>query len=221
MGEPEFNVVEIFDSIDGEGKRTGELTTFIRLAGCNLRCSYCDTPYGLDFKQGIPMKMSEIVNKCIEYSNKNITLTGGEPLARIFIMDLIGKLSTVGFEVNIETNGSIPLYDNFRLKNVFYTMDYKCPSSGVENKMDLENLLYLDKDDVLKFVVGSEEDLDTTWKILDEYQPKAQVYISPVFGKIKPVEIVDYMKEHKQSFKDARVQVQLHKIIWNPDERGV
>lgn len=221
MGEPEFNVVEIFDSIDGEGKRTGELATFIRLAGCNLRCSYCDTSYGLDFISGTPMKMSEIIDKCKEYSNKNITLTGGEPLARIFVDELIERLALEGFEVNIETNGSISLYNTPRLKNVFYTMDYKCPSSGVEDKMDLENLKFLDKDDVLKFVVGSEEDLDKTWTILDEYKPKAQVYISPVFGKIEPVEIVNYMKEHKETFKDARIQIQLHKIIWNPDERGV
>lgn len=221
MGEAEFNVVEIFDSIDGEGKRTGELTTFIRLAGCNLRCSYCDTPYGLEFTQGDKMTTTEIINACKEFGNKNITLTGGEPLARVFIGDLITELALNDFEVNIETNGSVPLYKAPKLKNVFYTMDYKCPSSSVEDKMDLENLKFLDEDDVLKFVVGSAEDLDKTWTILDEYKPKAQVYISPVFGKIEPVEIVNYMKHHKKSFANARVQVQLHKIIWNPDERGV
>lgn len=221
MGGPKFNVVEIFDSIDGEGKRTGELATFIRLAGCNLRCSYCDTPYGLDFKEGTPMEIADIIVQCKKYGNKNITLTGGEPLARGLIHDLISELSLQGFEVNIETNGSIPLYNIPKMKNVFYTMDYKCPSSGVEATMDLKNLNFLDKDDVLKFVVGSEEDLDRTWTILDEYKPKAQVYISPVFGKIEPVEIVNYMKYHKKSFMNARVQVQLHKIIWNPDERGV
>lgn len=221
MGEIEFNVVEIFNSIDGEGKRTGELATFIRLAGCNLRCSYCDTAYGLDFKSGTPMKISEIIDKCKEYDNKNITLTGGEPLARIWIEDLIERLALEGYEVNIETNGSIPLYKHPKWKNVFYTMDYKCPSSQVEDAMDKNNLKFLDEDDVLKFVVGSEEDLDKTWAILDEYKPKAQVYISPVFGKIEPVQIVNYMKEHQKVFKNARVQIQLHKIIWKPDERGV
>lgn len=221
MGEAEFNVVEIFDSIDGEGKRTGELATFIRLAGCNLRCSYCDTPYGLDFKKGTSMKISEIVSRCKQYNNRNITLTGGEPLARIFINDLIEALVLENFEVNIETNGSIPLYNAPKLKNVFYTMDYKCPSSDVQDKMDLKNLEFLDTDDVLKFVVGSEEDLETVVRILDGYNIKAQVYISPVFGKIEPKEIVDFMKEWKRVFKNARIQIQLHKIIWNPDERGV
>lgn len=221
MGEPEFNVVEIFDSIDGEGKRTGELTTFIRLAGCNLRCSYCDTPYALDFEQGNKMYLSEIIKKCKEYGNKNITLTGGEPLARIYIGDLIAELAENDFQINIETNGSIRLYNNPRLKNVFYTMDYKCPSSNVEESMDLENLSWLDEDDVLKFVVGSKEDLERVVTILDDNDIKAQVYISPVFGKIEAKEIVDFMKEWKRILKNARVQVQLHKIIWNPDERGV
>lgn len=221
MREPEFNVVEIFDSIDGEGKRTGELATFIRLAGCNLRCSYCDTPYGLDFNQGTSMKLSEIIDKCKEFGNKNITLTGGEPLARVHAYYIVIELAMLGFNVNIETNGSIALYERSKLKNVFYTMDYKCPSSGMEDKMDLENLKFLDEDDVLKFVVGSKEDLDKCCKILGQNNIKAQVYISPVFGKIEPVEIVNYMKEHKTIFKNSRVQVQLHKIIWNPDERGV
>lgn len=221
MGEPEFNVVEIFDSIDGEGKRTGELTTFIRLAGCNLRCSYCDTPYALDFEQGNKMKLSEIINQCEEYGNINITLTGGEPLARIYIRDLVTELVQKDFQVNIETNGSIQLYNIPRLKNVFYTMDYKCPSSNVEDKMDLQNLEWLDEDDVLKFVVGNHEDLVHMKNVLEEYDIKAQVYISPVFGKIETKEIVDFMKLNKDVFYDARVQIQLHKIIWNPDERGV
>jgi len=221
MGEYELQVVEIFDSIDGEGKRTGELATFIRLAGCNLRCSYCDTPYGLEFNQGNKMKISEIISKCKEYGNKNITLTGGEPLARLYVNDLIEELVLNGFEVNIETNGSIPLYNTPKLRNVFYTMDYKCPSSNVEDKMDKKNLTFLDENDVLKFVVGSEQDLDATKNIIQNYPLKCQIYISPVFGKIEPVDIVNYMKEYKITFAGARVQVQLHKIIWNPDERGV
>ena len=221
MGEAEFNVVEIFDSIDGEGKRTGELATFIRLAGCNLRCSYCDTPYGLEFNQGDKMTLTDIINACKEFGNKNVTLTGGEPLARLFIGDLITELALNDFEVNIDTNGSIPLYKAPKLKNVFYTMDYKCPSSEVEDKMDLDNLKFLDKDDVLKFVVGSEEDLERVATILDNNDIKAQIYISPVFGKIEPVAIVDFMKQHKDILKNAKVQVQLHKIIWDPNERGV
>ena len=221
MGESEFNVVEIFDSIDGEGKRTGELATFIRLAGCNLRCSYCDTKYALEFDTGTKMVLSDIIKKCKEYANKNVTLTGGEPLCGIWVRDLINELALEGFEVNIETNGSIPLYNTPRLRNVFYTMDYKCSSSGVEDKMDLKNLEVLTEEDVLKFVVGSELDLSNCKYILSNYNIKAQVYISPVFGEIEPSEIVNYIKSHKTLFKNARVQVQLHKIIWNPEERGV
>lgn len=221
MGEATFNVIEIFGSIDGEGKRTGELTTFIRLAGCNLNCSYCDTKYAQNFEDGNKMTIFEILEKVKKIGNRNITLTGGEPLKRFYIYDLIEQLSMNEFCVNIETNGSIPLYEAPRLKNVFYTMDYKCPSSNMECSMDLQNLKFLDEDDVLKFVVGSEEDLDKCCRILGQNNIVAQVYISPVFGKIELKEIVNYMKLRKDIFNKAKVQAQLHKIIWNPDERGV
>lgn len=215
-----FDVIEIFDSIDGEGKRTGELATFIRLAGCNLNCSYCDTKYAQNFGEGTPMTIEEIINAIKYLGNKNVTLTGGEPL-RLGIVTLIQELSINNFEINIETNGSIPLYTIPRYKNVFYTMDYKCPSSNMEDKMDLRNLEFLDEDDVLKFVVGDEQDLEKVYYILKKYNIKAQVYLSPVFNKIQPVEIVKFMKNNKDVFKNVRIQVQLHKIIWNPDERGV
>lgn len=222
MGEEiKFNVVEIFDSIDGEGKRTGELTTFVRFAGCNLSCSYCDTKYAQNFYQGNSMTIDEILNKIEYYNNNNITLTGGEPLKRYGIYSLIELLSRKGFNVNIETNGSIPLYEAPKLKNVFYTMDYKCPSSNMESEMDICNLEFLDEDDVLKFVVGDKQDLDKAKYILNTYDIKAKVYLSPVFGSIEPVDIVNYIKFNKDTFKNSVIQVQLHKIIWNPEERGV
>lgn len=221
MDDFKFNVVEIFDSIDGEGKRTGELTTFIRLAGCNLNCSYCDTKYAQKFDEGTEMTISQIIDKVDSFHNKNVTLTGGEPIARLWIEELIMRLSMYGFNINIETNGSAILYQIPRFKNVFYTMDYKCPSSNMEEKMDLDNLEFLDKDDVLKFVVGSIEDLEKCRYILSMHNIKAQIYLSPVFKKIEPKEIVEFMKQNKDIFKNAKVQVQLHKIIWNPDERGV
>ena len=221
MDELKFKVVEIFDSIDGEGKRTGELTTFIRLGGCNLRCSYCDTSYAQNFTDGEEMSIFEIIDKCKSIGNKNITLTGGEPLARDSIFDLIDKLALFRFYVNIETNGSIPIYNNPKLKNVFYTMDYKCPSSGMQSKMDLKNLYFLDDNDVLKFVVGNQDDLEMAYVILSKYDIKAQIYLSPVFGKIDVKDIIEFMKKKRNVFHNARVQIQLHKVIWEPNERGV
>ena len=144
-------VNEIFSSIDGEGLRTGELATFIRLAGCNLRCRYCDTAYSLNTNQGKRISIDKIINKLKSLKNKNITLTGGEPLIQKESFLLIDKLIENGFNVNIETNGAVditPLLD----KNVLITLDYKTISSEMNNRMLLDNLEKLRETDVLKIV---------------------------------------------------------------------
>lgn len=218
-----MRVNEIFKSIDGEGLRTGELTTFIRLAGCNLRCSYCDTCYALKNSNGTEMSVDEIVKMAKKYDYKNITLTGGEPLIHRDVDSLISKLCENGFYVNIETNGSVPIDKYILNKNILITMDYKLPSSGVEKNMNLNNLEKLRKNDVLKFVIGK-DDFDKIKQIIEKYSIKSYIYLSPVFGEVEPFEIVDFMKiMHTQGIDTSkmRVQVQLHKIIWNPNERGV
>lgn len=218
-----MRVNEIFKSIDGEGLRTGELTTFIRLAGCNLRCSYCDTCYALKNSNGTEMSVDEIVKKAKKMDYRNITLTGGEPLIHKDVDDLISKLCENGFYVNIETNGSVPIDKYITNKNIILTMDYKLPSSGVEKNMNLNNLEKLRKNDVLKFVIGK-DDFDKLKQVIEKYSIKSYIYLSPVFGEIEPFEIVDFMKiMHIQGIDTSkmRVQVQLHKIIWNPNERGV
>lgn len=216
-------VNEIFKSIDGEGLRTGELTTFIRLAGCNLRCSYCDTCYALKNSNGTEMSVDEIVKMAKKYDYRNITLTGGEPLIHKDVDSLISKLCENGFYVNIETNGSVPIDKYILNKNILITMDYKLPSSGVEKNMNLNNLEKLRENDVLKFVIGK-DDFDKVKEVIEKYSIKSYIYLSPVFGEIEPFEIVDFMKiMHTQGIdmSKMRVQVQLHKIIWNPNERGV
>lgn len=216
-------VNEIFKSIDGEGLRTGELTTFIRLAGCNLRCSYCDTCYALKNSNGTKMSVDEIVKKAKKMDYRNITLTGGEPLIHKDVDDLISKLCDNGFYVNIETNGSVPIDKYILNKNILITMDYKLPSSGVEKNMNLNNLEKLRENDVLKFVIGK-DDFDKLKQVIEKYSIKSYIYLSPVFGEVEPFEIVDFMKiMHTQGIDTSkmRVQVQLHKIIWNPNERGV
>ena len=212
-----MKVVEIFKSIDGEGIRAGLPVTFIRLGGCNLHCSYCDTKYAWDGNyEFTDMTPEEITDKVYRMGCPRITITGGEPLIHKDIHILINLLLYCGFWVNIETNGSVDV-EPYLQNNVIVTMDYKCPSSNMDKSMNLGNLSLLRKRDVLKFVVGSKEDLDCCRDLIK--YTVANVFISPVFGKIEPKEIVEYMLEH--DMMDCRVQLQLHKYIWNPQERGV
>ena len=211
-----MKVVEIFKSIDGEGIRVGYPVTFIRLAGCNLRCNYCDTKYSYEDEKFTEMTPQEIYIQVYKLGGKRITLTGGEPLIHKDVKVLVDLLIQKGYEVNIETNGSVDI-TSFLDKHTIITMDYKCASSDMEDKMLLDNISKLRKQDVLKFVVSDDNDLDTVQRIYQN--TKATVYISPVFGRIEPKQIVEYMLEH--NMENCRVQVQLHKIIWNPEERGV
>jgi 7-carboxy-7-deazaguanine synthase len=213
-------VNEIFSSIEGEGIRAGELCTFVRLAGCNLSCDYCDTKYAQCQQDGKEMHPDEIVAQCSKLGNINITVTGGEPLIHNNIMDLLGLLCAVGFKVNVETNGSMPIA-KYKISpafkdNLFFTMDYKCLSSGMNSHMDCKNFVDLRSGDVLKFVVGNRKDMEQCLA----FRPLlCHKYLSPVFGQIEPKEIVEFMKEN--NLADYRLQIQLHKIVYPPEMRGV
>lgn len=226
-----MRVNEIFNSIDGEGKRAGELATFIRFCGCNCNCSYCDSKYTWT-EQGKEMSVDEIVEYVVDNGYPNITITGGEPLIQENLNELVERLVDCGKFVNIETNGTInpshviPIHSTS--PNVFVTMDYKSKSSGQQDKMKLENFVDLWNTDVLKFVVANEEEmkdaLDFMHK-LESYQSGdieqlPLVYFSPVYGKIEPKQIVEFMQKHNLA-KNVRVQLQLHKYFWNPETRGV
>lgn len=222
-----MKVVEKFISINGEGKRAGELAVFIRFKGCNLRCSYCDTLWALEsncpFQEETP---EEITQYILNAKVKNVTLTGGEPLIQPDIKKLIQSIleSDQSIRLEIETNGAVLIKD-FRVENssrLSFTMDYKLPSSGFENSMKIENFQYLTKNDSVKFVSGNLEDLNKAKQIIDKYDlinKGISIFISPVFGKIELSQIVDFMKENNMN--DVRMQIQLHKVIWHPDTRGV
>ena len=154
-----MKVVEKFTSINGEGTRAGELAVFIRFKGCNLRCSYCDTMWANEpecpYKEETP---EEILNYVLGTGIHNVTLTGGEPLLQKDIRDLIHLLLQAGLQVEIETNGAVDLAAFCEERPVF-TMDYKLPSSGCEDHMITENMELLEKNDTVKFVSGSQEDL--------------------------------------------------------------
>lgn len=215
-----MNVVEVFLSIDGEGIRAGKLATFIRLAGCNLRCSYCDTKYAQNMTDGEEMSVLAIIDRVKELGCKNVTLTGGEPLLNKNGFILAHALAERGYSVNIETNGSIDISDLLDEPNVIVTMDYKSPSSGCEKNMLLSNLEKLREQDVLKFVI-EESDFDAVRAVLERHKIKAQIFLSPVFGKVEPSQIVDFMKREFLGRENIRVQLQLHKFIWKPETRGV
>ena len=222
-----MKVVEKFISINGEGKRAGELAVFIRFKGCNLRCSYCDTLWALEsdcpFQEETP---EEITQYILNTKVKNVTLTGGEPLIQPDIKKLIQLIldSDSNIRLEIETNGAVLIKD-FGVEDssrLSFTMDYKLPSSGFEKSMKLDNFQYLTKNDSVKFVSGSLEDLNKAKHIIDKYdliKREISIFISPVFGKIELTSIVDFMKENNMN--DVRMQIQLHKVIWHPDTRGV
>ena len=217
-----YKVNEIFLSIDGEGYRTGLPVVFIRLYGCNLNCSYCDTRYSCEQQEYKEMSLYDILAQVLSYGVPRVTLTGGEPLIHPGVKDLIVSLVANDIEVNIETNGAVDLDEFIEFKynsKVVFTMDYKCKSSGMEDKMILSNLEFLQPKDVIKFVVSNYNEMEKMEYILEASKCKAQVYVSPVFGAIEPKELVEYVLENK--LNNVKVQVQLHKIIWNPNMRGV
>lgn len=219
-----YKVVEKFVSINGEGKKAGQLAVFIRFKGCNLNCSYCDTRWANEKDADYTLMSAEDIYKYIrETGVKNCTLTGGEPLLQENIKKLLELLAKDKFlRVEIETNGSIDLSPFTDIENrPSFTMDYKQPSSNMENNMCLSNFHLLDKRDTVKFVSGSRNDLEKAKEIIEKYNltEKCSVYLSPVFGCIEPAEMVDFLMENKMN--DVNIQLQLHKFIWDKDARGV
>ena len=160
----------------------------------------------------------ELVDKISEYNCGRVTITGGEPLLHD-LRPLLNMLYAANYEVNIETNGAVPLYPQ-RIGKMFYTLDYKCGTSGESKKMLMSNYYLLNRNDVVKFVVGSKKDFKDVDRVI-AYCKKAgckpKFYISPIWGAIELAELVEYAKQKD----DLCVQVQLHKIIWDKDKRGV
>lgn len=219
----QFSLAEAFVSINGEGTRAGELAVFLRFCGCNLTCSFCDTTWAN--QPDVPSKQvtaEELVAYVQKTGVRNVTLTGGEPLLQSGIEVLITELCALGYQVEIETNGSVSLAPFASLQfRPFFTMDYKLPGSRMENSMLTENFALLQALDTVKFVVGSQADLERAAAVIREYSldSRCHVYLSPVFGAIDPADIVEFMKE--KNMNGVRLQLQLHKYIWDPQKRGV
>lgn len=218
-----YPLVEKFISINGEGPKAGMLAAFLRMKGCNLSCNYCDTAWANTADCPFESLSADDILAWLQGCGvKNVTLTGGEPLLTPGIDALIDALGAAGFEVEIETNGSVSLAPFCNLPHrPSFTMDYKCPDSGMEKYMDPDNFSLLSVNDTVKFVVSSKRDLDRAREITGFYHlsERCHVYLSAVFGRIEPRTITEYMIRHQ--WNDVRLQLQMHKFIWPPQQRGV
>lgn len=236
-------VVEIFDSIDGEGVFAGKLATFIRLAGCNLRCRYCDTKYALmELESSHKKSVDDVLEQVEKFGNKHVTLTGGEPLLHHDVVDLVNRLCDLGFHVNVETNGTQDISWLVRNYDCTVTMDYKTPSSFCESfpadmKRDAlqkmhANMKLLRPQDALKIVMRA-SDFNDVWhsvlcNALNGFGKRSRfnIFLSPIFGECEPRELVDFLKSlrkdvDRENLERVRVQLQMHKFIWPPEMRGV
>lgn len=219
-----YPLAERFVSINGEGQFAGKLAVFLRFPGCNLRCSYCDTLWANepDCKAELVSK-EEILAYVKDSGVHHVTVTGGEPLLQPHMTELLCTLSTLPqVQVEVETNGSVDLAPFTEAAPlVRFTMDYKLPDSGMEHHMHLPNLPLLRERDTLKFVCGSMDDVTRMKEIVDKFSQESRVpiYLSPVFGRITPSDMVDFMKD--KAMTKVRLQLQLHKLIWPPEQRGV
>jgi 7-carboxy-7-deazaguanine synthase len=212
-----IKINEIYHSIQGESTSAGKPCVFVRLTYCNLRCTYCDTEYA--FYEGNDMSVQQVIDEVEKHNCKLVEVTGGEPLVQLEeCLDLMNKLCDLGYEVMIETGGSLAIKEiDSRVKII---MDLKCPSSGMEKKNLYENLQYLKPTDELKFVIGNREDYGWTKTILGKYNlhGKCEILFSTVFDELEPVQLVNWILEDKL---DVRFQLQMHKYIWHPETKGV
>lgn len=230
-------VAERFVSVNGEGRAAGKLAAFIRFTGCNLECSYCDTmwanaPVAADRAERV--SVADLVAWARETRVECITLTGGEPVLQPELPRLVRALLAEpgplgrGLRVEIETNGAADLCELASLHkgaslpgSLTFTVDWKLPASGMEDRMLRENFALLDACDTVKFVCGGEGDLVRMLEVSRELglPNRVPVYLSPVFGRLDPARIVDFMQDNNLTW--ATAQLQLHKIIWPGVEKGV
>ncbi|MBT3347994.1 MAG: 7-carboxy-7-deazaguanine synthase QueE [Thiotrichales bacterium] len=209
-----LNVTEIFRSLQGECRSSGWPTTFVRLTGCPLRCSYCDTEYA--FHGGEKMSVDSILAKVVEFRNRRVTITGGEPLIQKGVYSLMRKLCDDGYEVSLETGGMLPVSEvDERVERV---IDLKTPGSGEVDSNCWDNIAELNSKDQLKIVVKDRADYEWLLPLLTEHdlEQRCDVLLSAVAGELSPTKLAGWIIEDEL---DVRLQLQLHKILWG-DEQG-
>ena len=209
-----MKINEIFYSIQGEGKWSGFPNIFIRTTGCNLRCTYCDTKYA--YENGKEMNIIDILKEIQKYLCNKICITGGEPLLQQETYDLLDILLKRNYTICLETNGSLSIEKIAGVKSLMISLDIKCPSSGMHEKMNFENLSYLTTDDQLKFIINNKKDYDYAKSIIKKHNPKAIIFFQPVWS-LNPRKLATWLLEDDLN---VRLGLQLHKIIWG-NSQGV
>lgn len=211
-----LNVTEIFCSIQGESSMMGYPCIFIRLSECNLRCNYCDTQYS--YQPNFIMSVEDILNRIRQYRPiKLVEITGGEPLIQPEVYKLMDELIANNYQVMLETNGSLPVNKvNPAVKKI---IDVKTPGSGCGNSFCLDNIKNITDNYEFKFVLSGNEDYEWSKNFIFANKiPEEMVLFAPVFGRIEPRLLVNWIVEDRLNI---RFQMQLHKVIWDPNKRGV
>lgn len=206
----QLRITEIFYSLQGETSRVGLPTVFIRLTGCPMRCTYCDTAYA--FTGGKNMSLADILQQVAEYAPRYVTVTGGEPLAQKNCLPLLCALCDAGYEVSLETGGALDIGEvDARVMRV---LDIKTPASGEAAKNVWENLALLTRHDEIKFVLCDENDYNWAKQILQQHRiaGKCPVLFSPAHGTLNATELADWILRDRLP---VRMQLQLHKLLWN------
>ena len=211
-----LKINEIYYSVQGESTYAGRPCIFIRLTYCNLRCSYCDTEYA--FYDGKDMEITDIMSEIKRWDCNLVEVTGGEPLFQDECIDLLNELVNSNYEVMLETGGSLSISDV--PKKVVKIVDFKCPSSGMVKKNLWSIVDDLQAHDEVKFVIGNREDFDWAKDRITEYSLDkiCTLLFSPTFGEIDPQQIVEWILAENLP---VRMQLQMHKMIWSPEEKGV
>ena len=211
-----LKINEIYYSVQGESTHSGCPCIFIRLTYCNLRCSYCDTEYA--FYDGKDMEITDIMSEIKRWDCNLVEVTGGEPLFQDECIDLLNELVNSNYEVMLETGGSLSISDV--PKKVVKIVDFKCPNSGMVKKNLWSIVDDLQAHDEVKFVIGNREDFDWAKDRITEYSLDkiCTLLFSPTFGEIDPQQIVEWILAENLP---VRMQLQMHKMIWSPEEKGV
>ncbi|MBI4804606.1 MAG: radical SAM protein [Desulfovibrio sp.] len=210
-----LTVTEIFHSIQGESSHAGRPCTFVRLTGCNLRCSWCDTPYS--WEGGQVMDLDEVLGCVAGHGCTLVEITGGEPLAQEQTPELVRRLLDEGYEVLVETNGTFAV--DVLDERAVAIVDVKCPSSGMHERMDLGSLAKLRPQDELKFVIADRGDFDYAADVVRTLPVMPRhILFSPTTTLLAPADLASWIVESRLP---VRLGLQLHKIIWDPEARGV